>query len=166
MKHGMSGTKAYEIWKGMRKRCYRKSALNYPRYGGRGIRVCDAWRDSVVAFWADMGPSYRPGLTLERIDNSGHYEPGNCCWATPKEQAYNRRDNHIIDTPWGLISIGEAAEKSGLKRDTIRHRVLKGYPQADLFKPPHHCNSRMSQGELLPWRQDANFGIGGCGGGA
>lgn len=80
----------YRTWIAMNRRCHDQKATNYGWYGGRGIYVCPRWRDSFDAFLADVGE--RPsGLTLDRIDNNGHYEPGNVRWATHKQQSLNRR---------------------------------------------------------------------------
>lgn len=86
----MAKSPTHRSWSTMKTRCYRKSALNYHRYGGRGIKVCDRWLNSFEAFLADMGE--RPeGKTLDRYpDPDGDYEPGNCRWATLKEQRHNR----------------------------------------------------------------------------
>lgn len=89
-KHGMFGTPTYRVWAGMISRCHSENNKDYPKYGARGVQVCDRWRSSFEAFFADMGE--RPtGLSIDRIDNDKGYAPGNCRWATAQEQTQNRK---------------------------------------------------------------------------
>ena len=125
-KHGQRPP-LYRAWQRMRTRCTNRKFPRFPDWGGRGICVCERWTD-FPTYLADMGPTWRPGLTLERIDNHGNYEPGNCRWATRKEQARNKRNNVIVDTPFGRMSIAEAAERSGIPTSTLYSRHQTGRP--------------------------------------
>lgn len=132
--HGMMRHPAYRSWIYMRMRCENPRTTGYHLYGGRGIKVCKRW-DSFQRFWADMGPTWREGLTIERINVDGDYKPSNCRWATWKEQAGNRRTAHIIDTPEGKMSVTEAAKCFGIRRKVIFARISYGWPEHLLLMP-------------------------------
>lgn len=93
-KHGMNKTKMHNSWRGMRERCLNKNHTHYKNYGGRGITVCDEWNDADNGFinfynWA-MNNGYKEGLTIERINVNGNYEPSNCTWIPLSEQNKNK----------------------------------------------------------------------------
>ena len=94
--HGKTKTREYEIWSGMKKRCLNPNSKAYSYYGGRGIKICDSWKNDFTAFLTDMGPC-PANLELDRIGNNGNYEPGNCRWATRKEQMQNTSRNVWIE---------------------------------------------------------------------
>lgn len=89
--HGASYTVEYQAWRGMKRRCYNPSSPGYDSWGGRGIAVCDRWKNSFESFLADMGERPGEGYSLDRIDVDGNYEPGNCRWATAATQSRNKR---------------------------------------------------------------------------
>jgi hypothetical protein len=124
-------------------RCYNLEAECYFRYGGRGIAVCEEWKNNMRSFveWAgDSG--YKKGLTIERIDNDGNYCPENCRWATPKEQANNRRNNKFI-TYEGETKVLERWDGNlGVAADTIGHRLLDGWTVERALTEPL-CNKKM-----------------------
>jgi hypothetical protein len=96
--HGKSYCDLYHsVWTGIKQRCFNEKSRDYPRYGGRGITVCEEWKNDFMSFyyWA-IKNGYKKGLSLDRINNDGNYCPENCRWATPKEQSNNTRANHII----------------------------------------------------------------------
>lgn len=89
--HGLSRTHEYYCWMSMRTRCLSPIHHKYKDYGGRGITICERWRDSFENFLSDMGPRPSPKHSIDRIDNDGDYEPGNCRWALPHIQHANKR---------------------------------------------------------------------------
>jgi len=133
--HGASHTSLYKRWDGIKSRCFCVSHPSYPDYGGRGITVCDRWL-SFQAFAEDMGPTFDSSLEIERIDNSGNYEPSNCRWTTSKEQGRNKRSSHRVTIRGVTKTLAEWSESSGTKLHTLRWRVLKGWPEELLFDSP------------------------------
>lgn len=127
-RHNMEGTSTYNIWSGMVQRCTNPSSTNYARCGGRGIAVCDRWRD-FANFLEDMGE--RPeGMTLDRIDGDGDYEPGNCRWADWYQQAANRSNTKLTpeDVAWvranvGVLSQSEMARRLGVSPSYVSQLV-------------------------------------------
>lgn len=126
--HGMSGTKLYRVWINMRKRCYEPSTSYYKNYGGRGIEVCERWRDSFENFYEDMGSDYKPGFSLDRINNDGNYSPENCRWATKEQQDNNKRSNRYIVTDRGKKTMSQLSKETGISYRTIESRLNRGYP--------------------------------------
>lgn len=131
--HGMSRrlSQTYRSWKDMRSRCMNVCDSDYADYGGRGIRVCDQWADFAV-FVADVGE--RPkGKTLDRIDVNGNYEPGNCRWATAKQQANNKRSNHVIEFNGETKTLAQWCEKFAVEPSKVRYRIKAGWPLELVF---------------------------------
>ena len=133
-KHGGAHADAvsheYASWMGAKGRCFNKSNPKYPSYGGRGITVCERWlgEQGFANFLTDMGR--RPGLdySLDRFpDNDGNYEPGNCRWATRKEQARNRRDSRRLSVEGVCLTIAEWAEKLEVPVGKIHARLNRGW---------------------------------------
>ena len=133
--HGMVGVPGYSTWKGMVARCCDPQNAAYPSYGGRGIRVHDEWRNDVRAFIRDVGERPGPGYSLDRINNDGNYEPGNVRWATAKEQQRNRRCNVMVSYEGEMMTLAEAAERSGIHQCTLWSRIHRGRHGSDLFAP-------------------------------
>lgn len=107
-RHGMTTSSTYKSWSGMKARCYKTDMQDYPKWGGRGITVCDRWRNSFECFLADMGEK-PDGVTLERINNDGNYEPANCRWATRTDQSRNRGYCRVDEFKARRIRIKRAA---------------------------------------------------------
>jgi len=130
IKHNMTGTKLYRVWKGMRDRCNKENSCNYFRYGARGIRVCEEWQgDNGFQNFYDwsMENGYKNGLWIDRIDNNGNYEPSNCKWSTPKEQGNNRRVTVYYTIDGVSKTASQWSEISGVRPSVIRSRIYRGW---------------------------------------
>jgi hypothetical protein len=135
-RHGMSTKPEYNVWNGMKSRCYSPNDAEWHNYGGRGIKVCDRWLHDFAAFYADMGPRPSAKHSIERVDVDGDYCPENCCWATPKEQARNRRNNRWVVYQGQRMTQADAAAASGVPLTTIWSRLARGCSAEELFAPP------------------------------
>lgn len=147
--HGEKRTRLYTIWSRMIGRCENSNDEGFPRYGGRGIRVCAEWRQSFEAFrdWA-LASGYTDRLTIDRRENDGDYEPGNCRWATYTEQNRNRRDNKPIVYQGETVLISELAERHGLPADVVKNRIRRyGWPIEKALSTPVQPRVRRE-----PWK--------------
>ena len=131
-KHGDAGggkkAREYSAWGAMIQRCTNPKTVHYDRYGGRGIKVCDRWLNSYVDFLADMGRC-PAGMEIERIDNDGNYEPGNCCWATRKAQNRNTSLCRLLTFRGQSLAVAEWAEILGINHRTIMSRLNMGWSE-------------------------------------
>lgn len=132
--HGMTNTKTYKVWYGMKRRCSDPSVSNYARYGGKGIRVCAAWDASFEAFLADMGECPE-GRTLDRIDPAKGYEPENCRWATLSEQQAHTVRTKFLTFKGETKTLTEWAASISVKPKTIHERVRRGLPIEKILQP-------------------------------
>lgn len=135
--HGLINSgRIYYIWQRMKQRCRDSNCEDYKDYGGRGISICSEWLDfTSFHTWAHEN-GYAPDLTLDRKDNNGNYEPGNCKWSTIKEQARNKRSNHKIYYNGKLLCLSEISEITGIESSLLRYRLKSNFSQDRLFTPP------------------------------
>ena len=136
LRHGLSRTPEYKVWAWMISRCENRNAAPFGRYGGRGIRVCERWRRSFFDFISDMGRRPAPSLTLERADNSRGYEPGNCYWATRKQQNRNTRANHLLTLEGRSQPMAAWAEEIGIRQNTLLARLKRGWSVPRALRTP------------------------------
>jgi hypothetical protein len=115
----------YRAWLNMRSRCYNPTYIHYHRYGERGIKVCNRWRNSFPNFLADMGKRPSPAHSLDRIDNDKSYSPENCQWATRKEQQRNRHDNALVEWNGEIKGMSDWADLWGMARQTLYERIVR-----------------------------------------
>lgn len=161
--HGTHDTPAYalsagkgnflSIWDGIKERCYNANNRSYPRYGGRGIKMCDPWRRSYREFALAAGPRPSPSHSIDRLDTNGDYEPGNIKWSTNKEQSNNKRTNVFLQWRGETLTLMQLAEKEqvhyGLLHTLIRVRVLpieeavaKAKKSKRKFDPRTRCRAK------------------------
>lgn len=133
--HGMSRTRIYSTWKGMLERCYNEKSQSYYLYGGRGIKVCNRWRNDVTAFLADMGEPPED-TSLDRIDNNGDYTPENCRWATIDVQCNNTRRNVYLTHDGETKTIAEWARHKGMGKNSLLSRLRLGWSVEDALTVP------------------------------
>lgn len=134
--HGRTSTREWETWHRMKQRCYDPGIDGYMRYGGRGIQVCDRWRDSFEIFYSDMGDRPGPGYSIERVNNDGDYCPENCKWATAGEQARNRSTTVMITAEGRTMTAAEWARELNMSQTTISERISRGWTPARAVSEP------------------------------
>lgn len=125
--HGGNDTKEYKSWAKMLARCYNPNSTRYCDWGGRGIEVCVQWRHDFAQFLKDMGPKPTPKHQLERIDNDGNYEPGNCKWATVAEQARNRKSTILLTFNGKTQCAKDWAAEMGFPPMLVQKRIRDGW---------------------------------------
>lgn len=146
------GSPAYRSWASMKSRCRDAKQGCYQKYGAKGITYCPEW-ESYDRFLADMGD--RPlGTTLDRIDRSGNYKPGNCRWATPKEQAYNRSTTILLTIDGETKCVRDWGKEYNIDPSVIRYRRSQGWSDEDAVKAPRYSNCKARGprlGHRLAW---------------
>lgn len=147
--HGESTTILYKKWSSIKTRCTNPNSPNYHLYGGRGISICDEWME----FWNfrewSYQNGYREGLSIDRIDVNGNYEPSNCRWATLEEQASNKRNNSFIEHGGKKQTAAQWARELGIGKDTITYRIRAGWtPEECLFGKEKKTGNSMKRMEI------------------
>jgi len=145
---GLSRSPEYRAWQHMKSRCSNPRHHQYPRYGGRGIRVCARWLASFADFLDDMGPRPSPRHSLERRDNDGPYCPENCTWATAVQQMRNRRNTRFVTVTMPLAAW---AEQAGLRYHTFLRRLDRGMAPATALTRPLARRGRRVSGSGGSW---------------
>ncbi len=133
--HGATGTRTFRSWQSMKSRCERPNNTAFSHYGGRGISVCQRWSLSFEAFLADMG-ACPDGLTLERRDVNGNYEPSNCLWVSRRVQMQNTTRSKLITWRGERKSLGAWADSIGASYALLSHRIMRGWSVERAFTEP------------------------------
>jgi hypothetical protein len=145
--HGLSQHKLYKTWLGMLKRCRNPNYREYAYYGGRGITVCERWKE-FENFYNDMFPSYAEGLSLDRLDNDQGYGPENCKWSTVAEQNRNKRSNVNVEINGKIQCLQDWCNEFGLNYKTVQTRIRDGKnPKEALTFKRNDCRAEMLRGK-------------------
>ncbi len=146
IRHGMSRTPIYNCWAGIKQRCLDPNTVGYHNYGGRGIKICDRWKNSFEAFYKDVKDIYDPSLTIDRIDNEGDYEPGNVRWVTSKENCNNTRQIVHITIEGNTKTLKEWLKIYNITESTYGGRVYerKWSPEKAITTPARECEKHIS----------------------
>lgn len=133
--HRMSKEKIFQIWSDMKQRCFNSKVKAYKNYGGRGITVCDDWLNDFQSFydWA-MANGYKKGLTIERVDVNGNYEPSNCKWITKTEQNFNKTNSVFLTYKGVTKTLAEWSRETGIAYHVIRWRYQAGKKPEEILK--------------------------------
>lgn len=134
IKHGNSKTKLYRIWSGMKKRCYNKKYDHFNNYGGKGIKVCDEWKNDFISFknWA-LNNGYKEYLEIDRIDFNGNYEPNNCRFQNRTQQIRNRSNTVFIEFNFETKTLKEWCEIYNVNYKLVHSRYKKGWDYKKIF---------------------------------
>lgn len=124
--HGLKHTKIYSVWSMIKQRCSNSNCKDYKHYGQRGIKICSEWETSVQNFYNwSISNGYKEGLSIDRIDVNGNYEPSNCRWIPLKEQAKNKRNNVFITYQGETHCLNDWSKITGLSKDVLRYRLKR-----------------------------------------
>lgn len=140
--HGLTKSAEYKIWCGIKRRCYNVNEKCYPRYGGRGIKMSEDWRNSFAAFIADIGNRPSPLHSIDRINNNGNYEHGNCHWVSNEMQAKNRRSNVHLSCLGKSMTLSEWARLYKINPTTISTRLKLGWSVEKAITSPVRSSNK------------------------
>ena len=150
VKHNLSKTRLYNIWKLMKQRCYNCKYTQFKDYGGRGIIVCEEWNESFLSFysWA-MENGYEDNLSIDRIDGNKNYEPNNCRWTTKTMQQNNTRRNKYIEYNGEKHSVSQWAKILGVSRGCLQKRINKGWSFKKITSIPLNINKSHKKNKIV-----------------
>lgn len=136
-KDGRKNTRLYRIWKNIKTRCCNNHSPQYINYGGRGITMCEDWKNNFKAFYDwSISNGYTDELTIDRIDNNAEYSPSNCRWVTMAEQCSNRRNNHIVTIGGQKKTLVQWSKQFNINYHTVQDRLKRGWNEIDALTIP------------------------------